>query len=98
MKVHDDPLETFHEEARELLAELERALMQLEDDPADTDSVDSAFRSLHTIKGSGNMFDLDQLVSFAHTVESVFARVRDGEAPVSPELVELGLQAKDHIG
>ncbi|NBF39206.1 MAG: chemotaxis protein CheA [Spirochaetes bacterium] len=98
MKVHDDPLETFREEARELLAELERALMQLEDDPADTDSVDSAFRSLHTIKGSGNMFDLDQLVSFAHTVESVFARVRDGEAPVSPELVELGLQAKDHIG
>ena len=98
MKVHDDPLETFREEARELLTELERALMQLEEDPADADSVDSAFRSLHTIKGSGNMFDLDQLVSFAHTVESVFARVRDADAPVSPELVELGLQAKDHIG
>lgn len=97
MKVHDDPLETFREEARELLIELERALMQLEEDPADADSVDGAFRSLHTIKGSGNMFDLDQLVSFAHTVESVFARVRDGDAPVSLELVELGLQAKDHM-
>ncbi len=98
MKVHDDPLETFREEARELLTELERALMQLEEDPADADSVDSAFRSLHTIKGSGNMFDLDQLVSFAHIVESVFARVRDGNTPVSAELVELGLQARDHIG
>ncbi|MFP4374617.1 MAG: chemotaxis protein CheA [Spirochaetaceae bacterium] len=98
MKVHDDPLETFREEARELLAELERALMQLEDDPADAESVDSAFRSLHTIKGSGNMFELDQLVSFAHTVETVFAEVRDERAPVSADLVELGLQAKDHLG
>ncbi|MFP4613660.1 MAG: chemotaxis protein CheA [Spirochaetaceae bacterium] len=98
MKVHDDPLETFREEARELLAELERALMQLEEDPGDAESVDAAFRSLHTIKGSGNMFELDQLVSFAHTVETVFAEVRDERAPVSADLVELGLQAKDHIG
>jgi two-component system chemotaxis sensor kinase CheA len=97
MAVHDDPLETFREEARELLTQLEGALMQLEEDPADLDSIDSAFRSLHTIKGSGNMFELDQLVSFAHTVETVFAQVRDGAAPMSPELVELGLQAKDHI-
>jgi two-component system chemotaxis sensor kinase CheA len=97
MKVHEDPLQTFREEARELLSELETALMQLEEDPADADSIDSAFRSLHTIKGSGNMFELDQLVSFAHSVESVFADARDGKVPMSAELVELGLQAKDHI-
>jgi two-component system chemotaxis sensor kinase CheA len=97
MKVHDDPLETFREEARELLTQLETALMQLEEDPSDLDSIDDAFRSLHTIKGSGNMFELDQLVSFAHTVETVFADVRDGTSPMTPELVELGLQAKDHI-
>lgn len=97
MQVHDDPLETFREEARELLGRLESALMQLEEDPGDADSVGSAFRSLHTIKGSGNMFELEDLVSFTHTVESVFAAVRDGVIPMSGELAELGLQAKDHI-
>ncbi|MGM0674974.1 MAG: chemotaxis protein CheA [Spirochaetota bacterium] len=95
--MHSDPLETFREEARELLGTLESALMELEQDPSDTNSIDSAFRSLHTIKGSGNMFELDQLVSFAHAVEAVFADVRDGKAPMSTTLIELGLQAKDHI-
>ena len=92
-----DPLETFRDEAADLLAGLESALMQLEDDPQDTALMDDAFRSLHTIKGSGNMFGLDPLVSFTHTVETAFALVRDGKAAMSPRLVELGLAAKDQI-
>lgn len=91
------PLETFREEARELLEQLEQHLMQLEEDPADHDSIDGAFRALHTIKGSGNMFDLDDLVGFTHIVEAVFVRVRDGKLPVSRELIDLSLQARDHI-
>ena len=37
--------EAFQEEARELLAELEDALMELEDDPRDTDCINRVFRS-----------------------------------------------------
>lgn len=92
-----NPLDTFREEARELLEQLEQHLMQLEEDPADHDSIDGAFRALHTIKGSGNMFDLDDLVNFTHIVEAVFVRVRDGKLPVSRELIDLSLQARDHI-
>ncbi|TVR92685.1 MAG: chemotaxis protein CheA [Spirochaetaceae bacterium] len=91
------PLETFREEARELLEQLEQNLMQLEEHPGDHDSIDGAFRALHTIKGSGNMFDLDDLVGFTHIVEAVFVRVRDGKLPVSRELIDLSLQARDHI-
>ncbi len=91
------PLDTFREEARELLEQLEQHLMQLEEDPTDHDSIDGAFRALHTIKGSGNMFDLDDLVGFTHIVEAVFVRVRDGKLPVSKDLIDLSLQARDHI-
>lgn len=92
-----DPLETFRDEAADLLAGLESALMQLEDDPHNNALIDEAFRSLHTIKGSGNMFGLTPLVSFTHTVETAFALVRDGKAPMSKRLVELGLAAKDQV-
>lgn len=92
-----DPLETFREEVTELLSSLERALMKLEDDPADTGMIDEAFRSMHTIKGSGNMLGLTELGAFTHTVETVFAHVRDGHAAVTPRLIELGLAARDHI-
>jgi len=92
-----NPLDTFREEARELLEQLEQHLMQLEENPTDHDSIDGAFRALHTIKGSGNMFDLDNLVGFTHIVEAVFVRVRDGKLPVSKDLIDLSLQARDHI-
>ncbi|NBC29270.1 MAG: chemotaxis protein CheA [Spirochaetes bacterium] len=97
MTTHSDPLETFKEEARELLQSLEESLMQLEQHPSDADLVDSAFRSLHTIKGSGNMFDLTNLVEFTHIVENVFDKVREGEVDIDSNLINLGLQAKDQI-
>ncbi len=97
MAMHDDPFQTFREEARELLAELEESLLGLEDDPTDMDLVAAAFRSLHTIKGSGTMFDLPELVAFAHAVETVFDRLRNGELPVTPALINLALRAKDHL-
>ncbi|TVQ27709.1 MAG: chemotaxis protein CheA, partial [Spirochaetaceae bacterium] len=92
-----DPLETFREEVAELLESLEHALMQLEEDPADLGMIDDAFRSMHTIKGSGNMLGLTALGEFTHMVETVFAIVRDGKAVVTPHLIELGLAARDQI-
>ena len=97
MAMHDDPFQTFREEARELLAELEESLLGLEDDPTDLGLVAAAFRSLHTIKGSGTMFDLPELVAFAHAVETVFDRLRAGELPVTSALINLALRAKDHL-
>ncbi|MFP4509790.1 MAG: chemotaxis protein CheA [Spirochaetaceae bacterium] len=97
MSASADPLETFREEVAELLSSLERALMQLEEDPTDAGMIDEAFRNMHTIKGSGNMLGLTALGEFTHIVEAVFARVRDGHATVSPRLIELGLAARDHI-
>ncbi|MFP4484349.1 MAG: chemotaxis protein CheA [Spirochaetaceae bacterium] len=97
MQLHSDPFETFKEEARELLVSLEESLMQLEQNPRDGELIDSAFRSLHTIKGSGNMFDLQNLVHFTHTVESVFDKVREGAVAIDSNLINLGLQAKDQI-
>lgn len=97
MPMRDDPLQTFREEAHELLAELEESLLGLEEDPRDLELIDAAFRSLHTIKGSGGMFDLPVLVGCAHAVEAVFDRLRTGEVPVTGQLINLALQAKDHL-
>jgi two-component system, chemotaxis family, sensor kinase CheA len=97
MSVHTDPLETFRDEAREQLTVMEESLLALEEDPTDHEMIAAAFRSLHTIKGSGSMFDLDSLVHFAHVVESVFDLMRAGSLPVTSEIISLSLQARDHI-
>lgn len=89
--------EAFQEEARELLAELEDALMELEDDPRDTDCINRVFRSMHTIKGSGAMFGFEAIAAFTHEVETVFDQVRSGAVEVDKGLCDLTLEARDHI-
>lgn len=92
-----DPTETFRQEARELLEQLEQGLLDLEQNPADADLVNSVFRALHTIKGSGAMFGFTDVAAFVHEFETAFDRVRKGLSPITPDLVGVALDAKDHV-
>jgi two-component system chemotaxis sensor kinase CheA len=92
-----DPTETFRQEARELLEQLEQGLLDLEQNPADADLVNSVFRALHTIKGSGAMFGFTDVAAFVHEFETAFDKVRKGLSPITPELVAVALDAKDHV-
>lgn len=89
--------QTFKDEAYEHLTELESSLLELEDAPDDMELVDRVFRSMHTIKGSGAMFGFDDIARFTHEVETVFDLVRNGLLPVTGELVNLSLKARDRI-
>ena len=64
-----DPAEVFRQEASELFETLETTLLDLGLRPDDRDLVDSAFRALHTIKGSGAMFGFDKVAAFTHEFE-----------------------------
>lgn len=92
-----DPTEIFRQEASELFEVLEGALLDLGLRPDDRELVDSAFRALHTIKGSGAMFGFDKVASFTHEFETAFDRVRKGEIKPTQELISVALAAKDYI-
>ena len=89
--------QAFQEEARELLVELESALLELNDKRGDTQLVGRAFRALHTIKGSSAMFGFDDIASFAHGLEAAFDRLRKGELTATTSLINLALAAGDQI-
>ena len=93
----NDPQDAFREEAYELLAELETALMEIEENPQDTDLIDRIFRAMHTIKGSGAMFGFDDIAAFTHELETIFDLVREGRMAVSSRLVNISLAARDQI-
>ena len=92
-----DPTETFRQEAGELLDQLEQSLLDLEQKPSDGDLVNSAFRALHTIKGSGAMFGFAEVAGFVHEFETAFDKVRKGQREATPELIAVALDAKDHV-
>ncbi|CAK0750408.1 two-component system, chemotaxis family, sensor kinase CheA [Azospirillaceae bacterium] len=92
-----EPVDIFRQEVEELFSQLETALLDLEAAPQDKENIGSAFRALHTIKGSGAMFGFDAVAKFTHHVETVFDRVRNGEVKISPGLIGVTLAAKDHM-
>ena len=92
-----DPAEIFRLEAQDVLEQLEQTLLDLGDSLDDHNLIDSAFRALHTIKGSGAMFGFSEVAEFVHEFETAFDRVRKGDAVPSADLVSVSLDAKDHI-
>lgn len=94
----DEALQTFIIESRDLLQQMEDALLQIEQSPDDGDLINAIFRAAHTIKGSAGLFGLDHVVSFTHVAESVLDRVRDGELAIDAPLAALFLESCDFIG
>lgn len=89
--------QSFREEARENLVDLEAALLELNENRSDIELIGRVFRALHTIKGSGAMFGFEDLAAFTHNLENAFDEVRNGRLEVSSELVDLTLSALDQI-
>lgn len=90
-------LDTFKEEAYELLENLESTLLELEEHPQDQELLSAVFRVMHTIKGSAAMFGLDSISSFAHEVESILSALRDGIIFVTKDLIGNTLLSRDYI-
>ena len=90
-------IETFREEALELLGTLEHTLLELEENPRDKELVSAVFRVMHTIKGSAGMFALERISGFAHQVESILTALREGRLEVSRALIDKTLDSRDMI-
>ena len=94
----DDALNTFIIESRELLEQMEIALLRIEQESGDPEVINAIFRAAHTIKGSAGLFGLDYIVSFTHVAESVLDKVRGGELHIESDLAAHLLESSDHIG
>jgi two-component system chemotaxis sensor kinase CheA len=88
----------FLTESRELLEDMETALIELERNANDPELINAIFRAAHTIKGTGGVFGFEQVEKFTHNVESVLDKVRSGELEIDSELIALLLKCRDHIG
>ena len=87
----------FIAEGSDLISSAEEALLSLETDPEDVESVGKVFRAFHTVKGTSAFLDLQLLSDFGHHAESLLSRVRDGEIRYCGGYADLSLRALDMI-
>ncbi len=93
----DELREDFIAETRETLEILAGKLVQWEKTPADLGLIDSAFRFVHTVKGSCGFLDLPRLLRLSHAAEEVLSFARDGHIEASTQLVSATLAVIDRI-
>jgi two-component system chemotaxis sensor kinase CheA len=90
-------LSDFVLETREHLADIEAQTLALEKDPSDSEALHAAFRGFHSIKGLAGFLELGVVQETAHEVEAILDRARDGELTITPETIDVILQAADHL-
>lgn len=87
----------FVEEATDLIDGLEKALLDLEDNPDDQSIVQQIFRVMHTLKGNSGMFGFDMIDGFTHEMETIYDLIRNGKLKVTREIFDLTLASIDHL-
>lgn len=86
---------TYFQECEELLAALEQHLRDLKADPKSRETLDAAFRSVHSIKGGAAMFSFERIVALSHAIESVLDHARAGRPAPSRRMADKLLLATD---
>ncbi len=93
----DDLLADFLTELNEGLPELDNAVVELERQPGDKQTLSLIFRHVHTIKGTCGFLGLPRLERVAHAAEDVLGRLRDGTMQASSAIIDQVLAALDRI-
>ena len=90
-----DFYQTFFDEADELLANMERHLLELDFASPDTEMLNAIFRAAHSIKGGAGTFGFTVLQETTHIMENLLDDARRGELPLSIDIINLFLESKD---
>lgn len=89
----DELRQDFLTEASELLSDVDNKLVELEKRPEDKALLNTIFRGFHTIKGGAGFLNVDPMVSLCHRTENLFDKLRNGELSITPEIMDVILNA-----
>ncbi len=90
-------LDEFIESLNDLAPGIERDISRLRKTPDDREIIGSLFRSLHNIKGDAMLCKVELAATIAHPIETLLARLRNGEFTFSDILAEAILLTVDRL-
>jgi len=82
-------MDIFHEEAVDILENIEEGLTNWRAKPTDTAPVHALKRALHTLKGGARMSGAMTIGNISHNAESLIKHVEDGRMAAGAELMDL---------
>lgn len=95
----NDPeiLQEFINESIDHLQTSESALLSLESNPGDMESLNTVFRAFHSTKGTASFIGLTHIKELAHHAEMLLDRARKGEIRLQGVFADLALESADML-
>jgi two-component system chemotaxis sensor kinase CheA len=90
-------LELFLDEVTEHIDDLNRSLLELEQDKENPEIINEIFRVAHTLKSSAGFVGLEYLSRLAHRMEDLFQLIKDKKIQINTELMNLLFSCLDAI-
>jgi two-component system, chemotaxis family, sensor kinase CheA len=87
----------FLAEAQEHLQELNLAIVRLEENPRDRETVDEIFRIAHSLKGMSATMGFDKIAKLTHEMEDVFELLRQRSDALPNDVVDTVLACLDAL-
>lgn len=84
----DELLAQFVIEARELTQQAAEDLLAMEREPGNRERLESAFRAVHTLKGSVGLFDLAPMQSVLHSAEDALGKAINDGSEFDPDRLD----------
>jgi two-component system chemotaxis sensor kinase CheA len=87
----------FLAEAREHLQTLNLAVVRIEEDPTDRDTVDEIFRGAHSLKGMSATMGYTAIAALTHEMENVFELLRERKSGLERRAIDVLLECLDAL-
>jgi two-component system chemotaxis sensor kinase CheA len=97
LKDDADLLHEFHGESVELLQNIEQGVLVLEENPTDSNTINSIFRAFHTFKGGAGFLHLHALQDLAHDLESLLDAARQSKLRINSPIIDIILSGSDAL-
>ena len=88
-------LGVFFQECEERVGELQDCLATILEGEWDPETLNAAFRAVHSVKGGAGAFGLDDLVEFTHIFETVMDQIRSNVLEPTAPVMQVLLRASD---
>jgi len=89
--------EEYLAEAREHLASMNQALLDLENEKENQELLNTVFRSAHTLKSSSSAMGYNHLSELTHKMEDVLGLFRDKERNITSQILDVLFKCLDAI-
>lgn len=87
----------FRAESEKYIKELSDSLLALENDPENTEQMNTLFRAAHTFKGMSATMGFKQIVELTHEMESLIDRLRTRQIVLNSSLIDVLLVCVDTL-